>query len=304
MKKMWAFVLAVLMVSLNMVAVAEEAGGTEPLELKEYHMNLERFRGEPDNMIDPDGNIIFGNAASYKSKTGKNVMLMSYSEEKTLMGDNTVPVMILAFSTGFRASGLYVETDNADYWLQLPRKSGFDNVGFFVVDLDTGAMLKDIASSKRVSMTFNDDYGDKCSFKLTKEQYYQLELICDEYDEVLEPYWKDLKETAKSVGLDGGDKIAFVDGRAKVSVSYKPGKQPKSENEVAATDTDGTVWTAVINTQNSPLTMRDAPSQSGRTICKIPKGETVTVLKKGDWAKVEYDGEQGYVNGKYLKYEE
>ena len=267
-------------------------------------MNLERFRGEPDNMIDPDGNIIFGNAASYKSKTGKNVMLMSYSEEKTLMGDNTVPVMILAFSTGFRASGLYVETDNADYWLQLPRKSGLDNVGFFVVDLDTGAMLKDIASSKRVSMTFNDDYGDKCSFKLTKEQYYQLGLICDEYDEVLEPYWKDLKETAKSLGLDGGDKIAFVDGRAKVSVSYKPGKQPKSENEVAATDTDGTVWTAVINTQNSPLTMRDAPSQSGRTICKIPKGETVTVLKKGDWAKVEYDGEQGYVNGKYLKYEE
>ena len=45
-------------------------------------------------------------------------------------------------------------------------------------------------------------------------------------------------------------------------------------------------------------------SQSGRTICKIPKGETVKVLKKGDWAKVEYDGEQGYVNGKYLKYEE
>lgn len=87
-------------------------------------------------------------------------------------------------------------------------------------------------------------------------------------------------------------------------MSYKPGKQPKSEDEIAADDTDGTVWTAVINMQNSPLTMRDAPSQSGRTICKIPKGETVKVLKKGDWAKVEYDGEQGYVNGKYLKYEE
>lgn len=43
MKKMWALVLAVLMVSLNMMAVAEEAGGAEPFELKEYHMNLERF---------------------------------------------------------------------------------------------------------------------------------------------------------------------------------------------------------------------------------------------------------------------
>ena len=67
-------------------------------------MNLERFRGEPDNMIDSDGNIIFGNAAANKSKTGKNIMLMSYSEEETLIGDNTAPVMLLAFSTGFRAS--------------------------------------------------------------------------------------------------------------------------------------------------------------------------------------------------------
>ena len=72
--------------------------------MKEYHMNLERFRGEPDNMIDSDGNIIFGNAASNKSKTGKNIMLMSYSEEETLIGDNTAPVMLFAFSTGFRAS--------------------------------------------------------------------------------------------------------------------------------------------------------------------------------------------------------
>lgn len=103
MKKMWALVLAVWMISLNMMAVAEEVGGAEPFELKEYHMNLERFRGEPDNMIDSDGNIIFGNAASNKSKTGKNIMLMSYSEEETLIGNNTAPVMLLAFSTGFRA---------------------------------------------------------------------------------------------------------------------------------------------------------------------------------------------------------
>lgn len=35
MKKMWALVLAVLMISLNMMAVAEEVGGAEPFELKE-----------------------------------------------------------------------------------------------------------------------------------------------------------------------------------------------------------------------------------------------------------------------------
>ena len=62
--------------------------------------------------------------------------------------------------------------------------------------------------------------------------------------------------------------------------------------------------TAIVVTQKSPLTMRSQPEQSGKEICKIPKGETVTVIEKGSWPKVEYNGNQGYVNGKYLEYHE
>ena len=218
MKKMWALVLAVLMVSLNMMAVAEEAGA-EPFELKEYHMNLERFRGEPDNMIDSDGNIIFGNAASNKSKTGKNIMLMSYSEEKTLIGDNTAP---LCFLLSARVSG------QAAYMLKrIMQIIGF-NCQVFLGSIMSDFLLlilrreqcSRFAASKRVSMTFSGDYGDKCSYKLTKEQYHQLGLICDEYDEVLEPYWKQLREIADNAGLKKElYNVAWSEVRAKVSVS-------------------------------------------------------------------------------------
>lgn len=60
--------------------------------------------------------------------------------------------------------------------------------------------------------------------------------------------------------------------------------------------------TAIVNTKSSPLTMRATAGDSGKTLVKIPKGETVEVLEKGDWALVAYDGKQGYVNARYLEY--
>ena len=59
--------------------------------------------------------------------------------------------------------------------------------------------------------------------------------------------------------------------------------------------------TAVVNTKSSPLSMRKTPDQSGKTILEIPKGETVSVLEEGEWPLIEYGGQKGYVNGKYLK---
>lgn len=55
---------------------------------------------------------------------------------------------------------------------------------------------------------------------------------------------------------------------------------------------------AIVQTKSSPLKLRKTPG--GSAILKIPKGETVTVIKDGDWALVEYDGKQGYVDGSYL----
>lgn len=65
-----------------------------------------------------------------------------------------------------------------------------------------------------------------------------------------------------------------------------------------------TAVTAIVATKSSPLSLRDTPNQSGMILCEIPKGETITVLENGDWPKVEYKGKVGFVNGKYLQYQE
>lgn len=57
---------------------------------------------------------------------------------------------------------------------------------------------------------------------------------------------------------------------------------------------------AIVNTSKSPLTMTKAPEKKGGTICKIPKGATVTIIEEGEWSLVEYDGKQGYVDSQYL----
>jgi len=59
---------------------------------------------------------------------------------------------------------------------------------------------------------------------------------------------------------------------------------------------------ALVVTKASPLTMRKTPNNGGSTITKIPKGEIVEVIERGDWALVSYEGKQGYVNGQYLSY--
>lgn len=64
----------------------------------------------------------------------------------------------------------------------------------------------------------------------------------------------------------------------------------------------GLAESATVTTKSSPLTMRQTAGNGGKEITKIPKGETVEVLKKGDWALVSYHGKEGYVNSKYLTY--
>ena len=75
-------------------------------------------------------------------------------------------------------------------------------------------------------------------------------------------------------------------------------------NASVSTAASGETCVAVVQTKSSPLTMRKKAGEDSETICKIPKGETVTVLEKGSWALVEYDGHQGYVREKYLEYQE
>lgn len=60
--------------------------------------------------------------------------------------------------------------------------------------------------------------------------------------------------------------------------------------------------TAIVATRSSPLGMRSEP-EGNDVILEIPKGETVTVLENGEWLLIEYDGQQGYVNGQYLEFD-
>ena len=61
-----------------------------------------------------------------------------------------------------------------------------------------------------------------------------------------------------------------------------------------------------VNTDTDPLALRSGPSASSKKITSIPRGKKVIVQSyetdaNGDvWAKVEYDGQTGYVNSWFL----
>lgn len=48
------------------------------------------------------------------------------------------------------------------------------------------------------------------------------------------------------------------------------------------------------------LNMRDKPNTKGIVLKKIPNGTILEAKIDGDWAKVTYDGETGYVMANYL----
>jgi len=96
----------------------------------------------------------------------------------------------------------------------------------------------------------------------------------------------------------------FEAGAAPVQSGMTPAAQSAeeaAEKENAEESVQQALRTAVVNTKSSPLSMRETPDQSGKTILEICKGETVSVLEEGEWPLIEYGGRKGYVNGKYLK---
>lgn len=69
-----------------------------------------------------------------------------------------------------------------------------------------------------------------------------------------------------------------------------------SEKTVA----DNGAGTYIVNTQSTPLNLRDVPD--GNSIYEIPKGAKITVQAVyGDWGYVSYEGVGGWVAMKYIK---
>ena len=58
----------------------------------------------------------------------------------------------------------------------------------------------------------------------------------------------------------------------------------------------------VVATKNDPLSMRQAPDISSSILTCIPRGTTVEVSEiSNGWAKVSWNGSEGYCSMEYLE---
>lgn len=72
---------------------------------------------------------------------------------------------------------------------------------------------------------------------------------------------------------------------------------PTTSTAAAATTNTGTIANC-----NSWVSMRKKASSSSSRLAKVKKGQTVTILgTSGDYTKVSYDGETGYILSSYIK---
>lgn len=61
--------------------------------------------------------------------------------------------------------------------------------------------------------------------------------------------------------------------------------------------------TAVINTKNDPLNIRETASKDGKIITAIPKGTTVTIIDyDGNWCYIQWGEYTGYASTEYLAF--
>ena len=53
---------------------------------------------------------------------------------------------------------------------------------------------------------------------------------------------------------------------------------------------------------NSSIRLRKSTNFNSSTVCRIPKGAYVTILKKGKIYKIKYNNKTGYINEKYIRW--
>ncbi|MEG1193194.1 MAG: SH3 domain-containing protein, partial [Clostridia bacterium] len=61
----------------------------------------------------------------------------------------------------------------------------------------------------------------------------------------------------------------------------------------------------IANPQSAKLNVRKKASKKAKLVCTIKKGKTFTVLgEEGKWTKIKYGKKTGFVQSKYVKYEQ
>lgn len=56
----------------------------------------------------------------------------------------------------------------------------------------------------------------------------------------------------------------------------------------------------IVKLESGRLNLRNGPDTQSRIIGKIPNGAVVDIIAFGDWPYIRYNGQSGYVDGKYL----
>lgn len=76
-----------------------------------------------------------------------------------------------------------------------------------------------------------------------------------------------------------------------------------SGEEEKMPDGEKVTYRAEVVTENSPLNVRSGPGTQYDKIGKLPRGEIVDVMVEcpNGWRYIDDDGDQGYVDGRYLK---
>lgn len=129
------------------------------------------------------------------------------------------------------------------------------------------------------------------AFKLRGDDYYHIGIVSEDGKFVYEAKGTIIGFTTSPVSE--WDWFApFKD------VDYGEG----SEKIMASDDGTRVYYKARVNTTSGPLNVRSGPGTGNDVIFKLPKGTIVDVMFEYDngWAFVDEDGDQGYVNAKYL----
>lgn len=197
---------------------------------------------------------------------------------------------------------------------------GYGKINGSSVNLRSGA-------GTSYSKVARGDSGDKAYIIGVKDGWYKVifkDKICyirsDYLDLTEAPYenkssskspkfyrgGKSLGTEPSAAALNGTSGTSKEETKEEVPQATQPAQTP-SNNTSSSTTTESTATSSNVKygigfTTGSGLRLRKSASTSAKTIASANKSEVVVVLDKvGDWYKVIYDLQEGYMHGDYLK---
>lgn len=126
------------------------------------------------------------------------------------------------------------------------------------------------------------------AFKVRDGDYYHIGIVGEDADTVYE-----------SQGTIAG----FTTSPASRWDWFAPFKDVQYEEDMPMPDGEKVIYRAEVITESTPLNVRSGPGTQYDKIGKLPRGEVVDVMVEcpNGWLYIDDDGDQGYVDGRYLK---